>query len=348
VTRGRRIEIITQAERLLAIEPAWQALFAEATLATPFQSPDWLLPWSHCFVEHGCLRVLVLWSGARALLCWPLRRFELDGRRRLGWLGEGLSDYLDVLAAPDADAAAFQTAWDALRELEADADQIELGDLPASSPLLTRSAPGWRLEGWRLQVAAQCPRLEPGVDPAAFERTLPPWLLRNLQRSERRLQARDALRWHLARPEEATARLEELFAVHRARWQSQGEPGVLAHPSVQAFQRAAAPRLLARGLLQLEIAHQAGRPVAAGYTLVRRDAYLYLNGFDPSVTGVSLGSLVIARAVRRAIDEARDGVDFLRGQEPYKYAWGARDRQTYRLLRSTHLEQSTADAQPAA
>ena len=92
------------------------------------------------------------------------------------------------------------------------------------------------------------------------------------------------------------------------------------------------PRLVARGLLELQVASWAGGAVAASYTLVRRHAYLYLNGFDPSIEGVSLGSLLIARVIRRAIAEGRQ-VDFLCGQEPYKYAWGAADTRSYVLRR---------------
>lgn len=241
MTRTRhRVEVIVDAERLQAFEPAWQALFAADRRASPFQSPDWLLPWSESFVAQGGLRVIVLWDGARAVLCLPLRQVELGGRRRLAWLGEGLSDYLDVLAAPDADEPAFQAAWAALRELATDAEQLELSDLPEGSPLLRGGA------GWSIHRGAVCPKLELDADAAAFERTLPPWLARNLQ-----------------------------------------------------------------------IGSWSDRAVAATYTLVRRPAYLYLTGFDPSIEGVSLGSLAIARVIHRAISAGRRTVHFLRGQEAY-------------------------------
>jgi len=297
------------------------------------------LPWAECFAAHGSLRVLVLWSGARALFCLPLLRVEQDGQRRLGWLGEGSSDYLDALVAPEAEPPLIDAVWAALGELESEVDRIELGDVPAGSPLLRRGVPGWRL-----QQAAICPKLEPGFDLASFERTLPAWLLRNLRRSERRLNNQGALHWHGAVSEDVGACVEELFALHAARWSAREEAGVLAHPSVQTFHRAAAPRLLARGLLQLELAISAGRTVAAAYTLIRRHAYLYLNGFDPNVEGVSLGSLIIARAIRRAIAERREVVDFLRGQEPYKYAWGVADTRTFRLLRSVTSTQAARGA----
>jgi CelD/BcsL family acetyltransferase involved in cellulose biosynthesis len=344
VTRQRwRIEVVTQPERLAAIEGAWRELFQQDLGATPFQSPDWLLPWAECFAARGSLRVIVLWDGTRALLCLPLLLVERGGQRTLSWLGAGLSDYLDVLASPGAGSDALAAALAVARELATEADRIELADVPANSSLLSTRAPG-------LQVApgSICPRLQPGGDLAAYERRLPAWLARNLQRSERRLRARGRTHWRSAESGGAPELLEAFFELHAARWQARGTPGVLDHSSVRAFHHRAAARLLARGLLALDVLFLGDRPVAAGYAFVRSRAYLYLTGFDPSLQGVSLGSLVIWQAIRRALQERREAVDFLRGQEPYKYAWGATDTQTYQLVLSpTALQSGSANDQAA-
>jgi CelD/BcsL family acetyltransferase involved in cellulose biosynthesis len=332
-----RVEVITDVERLRAFEPEWQVLFASDPRASPFQSPDWLLPWSEVFAGHGTLRVVVLWEGARAMLCLPLQQIDRAGQRRLGWLGEGLSDYLDLLVTGDAGEGALQTSWAVLRELAGDAEQTELTDLPENSPLLRCRAAGWSARG-----GAVCPKLEPGDDAPAFERQLPAWLARNLRNSQRRLGLCGTLDWRLVTPADASAHIQDFFVLHGARWRARGEPGVLDHPGVQAFHRAAAPRLIAHGLLELQIASWAGRAVAAAYTLVRRQAYLYLNGFDPGIEGVSLGSLAISRVIQRAIADGRRTIDFLRGQEAYKYAWGARDTRSYVLQQETRLQDQAA------
>ncbi len=44
------------------------------------------------------------------------------------------------------------------------------------------------------------------------------------------------------------------------------------------------------------------------------------------------GSLLIARYVERAIATGRRRLDFLRGNEAYKYEWGAVDEPIQRLL----------------
>jgi CelD/BcsL family acetyltransferase involved in cellulose biosynthesis len=323
-----RIELVTELGRLLAIEPALQQLYARAAGATPFQSPDWLLPWAEAFPGGGAQRSLVLWQRDRALAWLPLVLASRAGESTLAWLGEGLSDYLDIVADPAAASAALSDLWEALRSEARAVDRVDLNDVPAQSPLRTELE---SLPIARCEIAAFCPVLSPGPDRGAYLRGLPPWLQRNVTRSLGRLARQGELSWRrMASGEHAL--LDVFFELHSARWAAQGEPGVLAHPSVRAFHRQAAPRLIARGLLELDVLFCAGRPVAASYALVRSGAHLYLNGFDPSVAGVSLGSLVIEHAIGSAIEQRRERVDLLRGQEPYKYAWGARDTNTYRLL----------------
>jgi CelD/BcsL family acetyltransferase involved in cellulose biosynthesis len=81
-------------------------------------------------------------------------------------------------------------------------------------------------------------------------------------------------------------------------------------------------------MLELELCVVGGRPIAGAYVLARRDAHLYLTGFDPAYERCSAGSVVIGRSIARAIAAGRRSYDFLRGAEPYKYAWGATDAVT--------------------
>ncbi len=118
------LERIDARDRLEALRPAWSALWDRCPNATPFQSPEWLLPWWDVFAPGG-IETLALHDGDRLAGLAPLYRAE-DGIAR--FIGAGISDYLDVLAEPgfesDVAAAVFS-----LRN-------ADLTDLPASSPLL--------------------------------------------------------------------------------------------------------------------------------------------------------------------------------------------------------------------
>ena len=50
---------------------------------------------------------------------------------------------------------------------------------------------------------------------------------------------------------------------------------------------------------------------------------------DPELRTISPGSLIFGHGICQAVSEGAREVDFLRGQERYKYFWGARERPCY-------------------
>src|SRR5207244_7775209 len=147
------------------------------------------------------------------------------------------------------------------------------------------------------------------------------------------LERRGAVRVEGATSANLDELLEALFALHAARWQRRGLPGVLADDVVQQFTRDAARRMLDAGALRMEATRVDERIVAVFYGFAFGDTvYYYLSGYDPELEKLSVGTLMVAHAVEQA---ARDGAatfDFLRGAEEYKYAWGGKDRTNRRRV----------------
>ena len=123
--------------------------------------------------------------------------------------------------------------------------------------------------------------------------------------------------------------LGALVSLHRARWGARGEPGgVLADPRVLALHRDAAPGLLAGGALRLQVLHLGDAPAAAHYALLGGGGriLLYLSGFDEARARESPGAILLGDLVEWALAEGWRELHFLRGDESYKYGWGAVDR----------------------
>jgi CelD/BcsL family acetyltransferase involved in cellulose biosynthesis len=75
------------------------------------------------------------------------------------------------------------------------------------------------------------------------------------------------------------------------------------------------------------------RRVAASIHFETPDSILYYNaGIDPESFAFSPGVVLVECLVRRALETGRTRLDFMRGNEPYKYEWGARDEPIQRLL----------------
>ena len=80
---------------------------------------------------------------------------------------------------------------------------------------------------------------------------------------------------------------------------------------------------------------RARRPARRLDLLLRRQRTrrcIYNSGYDPQYAYLSVGLLSKAACLRHAIEDGRKRLDFLRGNEPYKYDLGGKDLQVYRCL----------------
>ena len=295
------IEVIETDAALFALEGEWVALWARSPAATPFQSPHWLLPW---WRQFGTALPRVATRRCGGVLTGVLPLYVLPGERKALPIGAGTTDYLDGLGDVDGLLPAC------LERLRADTvDVVDLIEVPPWSTLIGISAPGWSA-AWT--ESSLCPVLKLPDLPAGIRRKL---------RMSRHRADRDG-GWRMTE-----GGLDELFRLHGARWAEQGEPGVLADPVVAAFWRDAAPGLAAAGLLRLRLLRVGDVVAAAILALVAPGRlFFYASGFDSAHAFVSPGTLLIGAMLEEAIADGRTEAHFLRGQEAYKYAWGALDR----------------------
>ena len=323
------VEIIRDPANLSSLLPAWWALWRRCPATTPFQSPAWLLPWWHAFAP-GPLRVVAAHAGQRLVGLAPFYLEVGPFGRRLLPLGIGISDYLDVLADPavrhvgaalSSHVAGIASEWDV----------CEIPETPPDGSARQLTCPSGCDDV--LEPASVCPVLALPETVAGLRRALPPNQRQNLLTAHNRIGRRGEAVVVCADRASAPALLAALVRLHAARWESRGEPGVLADPRVLAFHQQAAPLLLEAGLLRLYALRIAGEIVAAYYGFLDRDrAYVYLTGFDPRYRFESPGTVIIGHAVEQAVAEGAREFHFLRGGEAYKYAWGARDRRNWRRV----------------
>jgi CelD/BcsL family acetyltransferase involved in cellulose biosynthesis len=325
--------IIRDPDALSALAAEWGSLWDRCPGATPFQSPAWLLPWWRHFAPGELLVATLRHDGhLRGLAPFYVENGVL-GRRVLP-IGISLSDYHDVLADPAATidvvgalggAMASDNSWTEweLPELAPDADALRLQ----------------AVEGAERQDSACsiCPVLVLPSEPSQLERSLPATKRRKLAMARNRAARRGSVEIARADAGSAAGLLDALIALHTARWSERQQAGVLADPRVVKFHHAALPLFMEAGVARLYGLRIGGRIAAVYYGFAHRDrAYAYLGGFDPDFAFESPGTVLIAAVMADAIGEGTREFHFLRGQEPYKYEWGAGDRiNTRRVFRRT-------------
>ena len=94
-------------------------------------------------------------------------------------------------------------------------------------------------------------------------------------------------------------------------------------PARERFFRRLADAALSAGWLALDILEADGRPVAAGFSFVMADTvYLYNSSLDGDAYHWSPGMVLLAELIKRSIADGLHRLDFLKGNERYKFQLG--------------------------
>jgi len=155
------------------------------------------------------------------------------------------------------------------------------------------------------------------------------------QRHEIRRKVRrgEAAGVQISASEDLLADLPEFIRLHRARW---GERGLFTETPKGAEEEAFLRELFATAprdtITMLMARNEEFGTFAAGLFLRDAGALRYWNaGGDAAARALSPGVLLFVHGLTLAINEGRAQLDFLRGNEAYKYECGAVDAQVMKL-----------------
>jgi CelD/BcsL family acetyltransferase involved in cellulose biosynthesis len=255
------------------------------------------------------------------------------------------ADYATVLAPPEdlpsvAEALAKYLAHGGDPGHPAPWDAVDLRRLRCNDPAADALADAFGrreiAEGWTLNMEREdvCPvaTLPSGASIDDYLATLGKKERHEIRRKVRRAEAVGELT--LTDATDPLAELPEFIDLHQRRW---GVDGLFPDTPGGAQSRVFIRRLFelfgADGPLRLAFLAVGDKRIAAGISFETPDAVLYYNaGVDPEARELSPGVLMVERYVRRALERGIRRMDFLRGDEPYKYEWGAVDEPIRRLL----------------
>jgi CelD/BcsL family acetyltransferase involved in cellulose biosynthesis len=251
------------------------------------------------------------------------------------------ADYATILAAredlqPVCDAvAAWLAAQEPSRWDVVDLRRLRHGD-PAADALESAferlaSTAGWCVTREEEEV---CPvtALPEGIDFDGYLATLGKKERHEIRRKVRRAEGAGEIR--LDPSAEPLSDLESFVELHQKRW---GDDGLFPPTEGGAASRRFFAGLFGScsnpGPVELRFLTVSGRRIAAGVTFDDGETLYYYNaGVTPEARDLSPGVVMVALYIADAIARGRRFVDFMRGNEPYKYEWGAVDRPIERLL----------------
>ena len=186
----------------------------------------------------------------------------------------------------------------------------------------------------RLVQEEVCPVVRLGGSFAAYLRTLAKKERHEIKRKARNFE-RDApsraLRVITGR-DDAIAALPDFFRLHRL---SAPDKERFLTPDVEHFFRAMTGAMADAGWLRLYILDVDGTPAAAMFTFAADGRLLvYNSGFDPAYGRLSVGMVLTGMVIEDAANHGLTLCDFLRGNEAYKYRFGAIDTPIWRVIAS--------------
>ena len=217
---------------------------------------------------------------------------------------------------------------------------------PATDAFATAFGRREMAEGWTLNVEREdvCPvvRLPEGADFETYLATLGKKERHEIRRKVRRAEAAGPL--ELVESTDPLADLDAFIDLHQRKWGARGLfPNTIGGAQGRKFVRrmfelfdaaTSGPGAVAdHPTVHLGFLTVGGRRIAAEIHFETAGSLLYYNaGVDPDARALSPGVVQLERLVRRAIDRGKCRVDLLRGDEPYKYEWGASDEPVQRIL----------------
>ncbi len=307
----------------------WNALVARAAGGSVFLTWQWQTEWIASFLDGRALQILTVVDPSGALAgALPLYA-EAEGRWRIVG-GEDVSDYLDLAAVPGAEAA----VWEAiLQHRDEHAAVWDLRGLRPESPTLTVLPPLAAAEGLvaTAEREERCPILPLPATWDEYLARLSGKDRHELRRKMRKLEAElpavtvrahaDVGGWDDA--------MTSFLALHRA---SRTGKARFMDERMERFFRRSLRALVAAGWIRLWFLESASTPVAGFLCMEYGDSVgLYNSGFDPAHAKLAPGIVLLGHLIRDAIERRIPVFDFLRGEEPYKYAFGPTPRDLFRL-----------------
>jgi len=301
--------------------------------AMPFSTPQFGQAWWSVFGESSGaeLELVGLENGTGDLVgLAPLQRCGAS------WSFAGdheVSDYLGPVATAGQESRLVSAVLDRLESADARSAEFR-GIEPGSDWVQAFAAAAER--GWNVDVVdeAVCPTiaLQGGWD--EYLSALRSRDRREVRRKLRPLrQLRGAVSFEaIESPADVQRRLPEFMEMMA---ESRGDKAIFLTDEMRTFFERLSFSLSEAGSLRLYVMSISGEAAAMVLCFVARNQLLlYNSGYAPKFRELSAGLASKVLCVRDAVERGMSSVNFLRGDEPYKYELGGRDA-VVRLLRLT-------------
>lgn len=328
-------ELIHGSDVFTRLANEWDALAQRGITNTPFQTLAYQQAWwTHLHPANGRLHTVTVRNDEQELLAIACL-YNVDGTLYFNGCVEE-TDYLDLIAS----AENAETGWRAVLDCLCSSDfpewhSLDLCNVPEASPTRLILSQEAQRRGFlfRESLNEVCPIIELADTFDGYLEGIDSKQRREIQRKLRRAEAAEAEMVVVGPDDDVETAVTDFLDLlqkstfEKRDWLNDGRRAVF-YDAARAAHKA--------GTLQLIFMEVRGKKAAALFNFdYNGRIWVYNSGLDPALFGaLSLGVVITAKAIEYAVENGRTTFDFLRGNETYKYRFGAVDTRIYRL----HLE----------
>jgi CelD/BcsL family acetyltransferase involved in cellulose biosynthesis len=344
-----QIDIIDNLASLYRLREDWKTVYRADREAHFFLSWTWMSTWFEKM--NGQWLILAARENAAATDCiafFPLRlRTKIDRKARLyneiAMGGNRVADYTGLLCIPEYDEKAIPAFartlkamhWTRLHLEGFRASQDRLQHFLKAFPSRTFTVSELRAVNPDGTDNHICPLVDLPSDWDTYLARLSTNTRQKLRRLLRKIE--DSGEFRITHATDATIDrdIDTLLRFWVARW---GEHKGERAQSIQKHVRNLLRHWFDVGILFMPTLWQGDRPLGVLGSIIDRDKrslLFWVAGRDDTVSNLSPGLVLHAHSIRYAIASGLTTYDFLRGNEAYKYSFGAREHAIKHLVIST-------------
>jgi CelD/BcsL family acetyltransferase involved in cellulose biosynthesis len=332
-----KIETYTDLGGFDALAGEWNDLLKRSTFDTLFLTWEWQRTWWEHLGEGDLLLITLHDDQGHLIGIAPLyRTVSARGERKLNIVGcVDVSDYLDIIVAQGREKEVYSALLNYLDSAEvARWDAAELCNVPEISPAHQALAEMAVERGYEFRTLIEdvCPVIDLPATWDEYLASLDKKQRHEIRRKMRRIEREANVHWYIVDQDRNLS--EEIEAFIELHQKSSADKDDFMDERMKGFFRAVAHVLHPPGWLQLAFIEVDGKQAASMLNFDYEDAILvYNSGYDPQRHAhLSPGIVLLAYCIQHAIELGRARFDFLRGDEPYKYRFGAKETKVYRLV----------------
>lgn len=322
----------------------WNALLKESTSDVPFLRHEYQRAWwEHCGGgewENPQLLIIVAREDEKLVGVAPLFTAEHENKPALLFVGSAeISDYLDVIARTNDHDIFIAGLLDFLAAQ--DLIYLDWRNLPDSSPTLSTLKLEAAKRGWDFseEIYHPTPRVALNCSFEEYLARVDKKQRHEIRRKIRRLEGEQGARWFISDMQDVESEINAFLAL----MEQDANKDDFLHEPMREQMRAIIRAAHENGWLWLAFLEVNGQRIAAALNFdYNNKLWGYNAGVNRDFMSLSPGWVLISYVLQWCCENNRAEFDFMRGDEDYKYKFGAVNQYVKRVKITRPSSNSTS------